>query len=121
MVNYSEIELPSFKKERKKQVGMRYRQLLEMKSLSNGITLPVLLHTTVIIGKLRKQIMERIQENEQRKLEGNCRKCRRAKYCSKPCTRCRRTDQAEIACYIAEALNEITGGSYGKIMENRMY
>lgn len=65
--------------------------------------------------------MERIQENEQWKLEGNCRKCRRAKYCSKPCTHCRRSNQAEIAGYVAEALNDITGGSYGKIMENRMY
>ena len=27
----------------------------------------------------------------------------------------------EIAGYVAEALNDITGGSYGKIMENRMY
>lgn len=58
--------------------------------------------------------MERIQENEQWKLDGDCRKCRRVKYCSKPCTRCKHADQAE-------ALNDITGGSYGKIMENRMY
>lgn len=26
--------------------------------------------------------MERIQENEQWKLDGDCRKCRRAKYCT---------------------------------------
>lgn len=65
--------------------------------------------------------MERIQENEQWKLDGDCHKCRRVKYCSKPCTRCKHADQAEIAGYVAEALNDITGGSYGKIMENRMY
>ncbi len=31
--------------------------------------------------------MEQIQENEQWKLNGNCEKCRRNNYCSKPCTR----------------------------------
>ena len=65
--------------------------------------------------------MERIQENEQRKLDGDCRKCRRAKYCSKPCTLCKHVDQAEIAGYVAKALNNITGDAYGKIMESRMY
>lgn len=39
--------------------------------------------------------MERIQENEQWKLDGDCRKCRRVKYCSKPCTRCKHADQAK--------------------------
>ena len=65
--------------------------------------------------------MERIQENEQWKLDGDCRKCRRDKYCSKPCTRCKHVDQAEIAGYVSEALNNITGDTYEKIMKNRMY
>lgn len=39
--------------------------------------------------------MEQIQENEQWKLNGNCKKCRRNNYCSKPCTRHNRRIRAE--------------------------
>lgn len=45
--------------------------------------------------------MEQIQENEQWKLNGNCEKCRRSNYCSKPCTHYNRR---------IDIMNKMTGG-----------
>ena len=60
-------------------------------------------------------------ENEQWLLSGNCSKCRREKYCSKPCTRCKRTTKAMVQGMISSELNKITGGAYERIMENSKY
>ena len=54
--------------------------------------------------------MDKIQENEQWKLQGDCAKCRRNNYCSKPCTRCNRTARARMKKCVAETMNEMTGG-----------
>lgn len=60
-------------------------------------------------------------ENEQWLLNGDCSKCRREKYCHKPCTRHKRETKAMIHSLVSSKLNEITGGAYEKIMENREY
>lgn len=54
--------------------------------------------------------MEQIQENEQWKLSGDCTKCRRNNYCSKPCTRCNRRARAEMKRLVADTMNKMTGG-----------
>lgn len=46
--------------------------------------------------------METIQENEQWKLSGDCTKCRRNNYCSKPCTRYNRRARAEMKRLVAD-------------------
>lgn len=48
--------------------------------------------------------MEQIQENEQWKLSGNCEKCRRNNYCSKPCTRHNRRIRAEFNGLVADTM-----------------
>ena len=51
-----------------------------------------------------------MDKSEQWLLNGDCRICRRKKYCSKPCTRCKRETQAEMKRLVAGFLNEATGG-----------
>lgn len=51
-----------------------------------------------------------MDKSEQWLLNGDCRICRRKKYCSKPCTRCKREIQAEIKQVVANCLNEATCG-----------
>lgn len=55
--------------------------------------------------------MERIKENEQWKLQGDCTKCRRNNYCSKPCTHYNRRKRAELKRLVANTMNEMTGGA----------
>ena len=58
--------------------------------------------------------MEQIQENEQWMLNGNCEKCRRNNYCSKPCTRhdrrIRAETRAELKGLVADTMDKMTGG-----------
>lgn len=54
--------------------------------------------------------MINIPENEQWKLDGDCNKCRRDKYCSKPCTRCNRRAKAEFKQLVASTMNKMTSG-----------
>lgn len=60
-------------------------------------------------------------KSNQWELDGDCSLCRRRKYCSKPCTRCKRETQALIRGFVANALDERTGGAYSMIMENSRY
>ena len=60
-------------------------------------------------------------ENEQWLLNGDCSKCRRKSYCSKPCTRCTRALETEVKTLVASKLNEMTGGAYGEIMNHSEY
>ena len=60
--------------------------------------------------------MEQIDQTEQWKLGGDCSKCRRQNYCSKPCTRCKRETEAELYSLASNMLNDMTGGAYGEIM-----
>lgn len=62
--------------------------------------------------------MEKIDETEQWLLSGDCSKCRRNKHCSKPCTKCKRKTQAEVYSFIANKMNEMTGGVYGEVMSH---
>ena len=54
--------------------------------------------------------MDKIQENEQWKLQGDCTKCRRNNYCSKPCTRCNRMARVKMKKLVTKTMNEMTGG-----------
>lgn len=65
--------------------------------------------------------MEKINETEQWLLNGDCRKCRRKNYCSKPCTRCTRVFESEMYSLVSNKLNEMTGGAYGEIMKHSKY
>lgn len=60
-------------------------------------------------------------ENEQWLLNGECNKCRRQSYCSKPCTRNKRRTEAMMHSLVSSTLNEMTGGSYGEIMKYSKY
>lgn len=64
---------------------------------------------------------EKIEENEQWKLTGDCTKCRRSGYCSKPCTRCNRRKRAELKRLIARTMNTMTGGVMSDVIEKSMY
>lgn len=65
--------------------------------------------------------METIQENEQWKLSGDCTKCRRNNYCSKPCTRYNRRARAEMKRFVANTMNEMTGGIMRECINKVLY
>ena len=52
--------------------------------------------------------MEQIQKNEQWKLNGNCEKCRRNNYCSKPCTRYNRRIRAKFKGLVVDTMNKMS-------------
>lgn len=56
-------------------------------------------------------------ENEQWLLNGDCSKCRREKYCSKPCTRCKRETKAMMKALVAKTMNEMTGGVMKEVID----
>lgn len=49
-------------------------------------------------------------DNEQWKHGGDCAKCRRESYCSKPCTLRKRIGHARMKAAVADVLNRATGG-----------
>ena len=57
-----------------------------------------------------------IKETEQWLLEGYCNKCRRAKYCDKPCKKAKIRRQRAISGFITNKMNEKTNGLYGYIL-----
>lgn len=63
-----------------------------------------------------------INNSEQWKLTGDCSKCRREKYCSKPCTRCKRATNSIIQSAAINAMDKLTDGAYSATMNiiNRM-
>lgn len=56
-------------------------------------------------------------ESDQWLLNGECNKCRRQSYCSKPCTRNKRETVAMMSAFVKSKMNELTGGAYGEIMK----
>lgn len=60
-------------------------------------------------------------ENEQWELNGDCSKCRRKNYCSKPCTRHKRKTTAMVQGMIFSELNEMSGGAFKEILKNKEY
>ena len=61
--------------------------------------------------------MEKIEQNEQWKLQGNCQMCRRKNYCSKPCTANTRRSQAELNSMIYQAMDKATGGAISTTLD----
>ena len=62
-----------------------------------------------------------IENNEQWLKDGNCKICRRNNYCNTQCTKNKRREKAEMSSLVAEYMNEMTGGCYGKIMTSSKY
>ena len=62
-----------------------------------------------------------VNENEQWLLNGECNKCRRQNYCSKPCTRNKRETEMFVKSLISSKLNEMTGGAFEEIMNSSPY
>ena len=62
--------------------------------------------------------MTKINETEQWLLNGDCLKCRKSNYCSKPCTRCKRETEAELYSLASNMLNDMTGGAYSEVMNH---
>lgn len=54
--------------------------------------------------------LNKIPENEQWKLQGDCSKCRRNNYCSKPCTYRNRANRAMMNNLVAETMDVMIGG-----------
>ena len=48
--------------------------------------------------------MKKIDESEQWLLDGKCHICRREKYCSKSCTKCKQREQYEIRGLVGFAM-----------------
>lgn len=63
--------------------------------------------------------MSNIELSEQWLLDGDCSKCRRVKYCKKPCTKMKRIAQYEMRRMIRSAINEATGGVYEHLMGDK--
>lgn len=63
----------------------------------------------------------KIDESEQWLLSGNCSKCRRNNYCSKPCTRSKRATNASISSLVSTMMDEFTNGAYSEIMKHSKY
>lgn len=60
--------------------------------------------------------MDKIQKNEQWQLQGNCDKCRRNNYCSKPCTRYKKTARKQLEKIVAKKMDEMTNGGMIEII-----
>lgn len=60
--------------------------------------------------------MEKINETEQWLLSGVCSKCRKEKYCSKPCTKYTRRTNAILTATAINMLDNATGGAYSEVM-----
>ena len=58
-------------------------------------------------------------DNEQWLTYGDCRKCRRAKYCQKPCTRCNRRRRAKMQAAVAETIDRFTGGAMRHLINSK--
>lgn len=65
--------------------------------------------------------MEKINENEQWRLNGDCSKCRREKYCSTTCTHYKRRESAELRVLVADTMNELTGGAMADRIDRKFY
>lgn len=62
-------------------------------------------------------MMEKIEQSEQWKLNGDCRLCRKKNYCSKPCTRCKRETRLMLRSMVSQALDKATDGAYSEILD----
>lgn len=53
--------------------------------------------------------------------EGDCKKCRRQHYCSKPCTRNKRRTNTIVSSIVTSYMDEATGGAFSAIMNQSNY
>ncbi len=65
--------------------------------------------------------MATIPETDQWLLNGECSKCRRSSYCKTSCTKAQRRRDAQMYAFMAEKMNEATGGAFGEIMSHSHY
>lgn len=65
--------------------------------------------------------MNKIPENEQWKLIGDCDKCRRKNYCKTKCTINKKRTKAYVRDLVYDAMNIVTDGVYGRIMDGSVY
>lgn len=65
--------------------------------------------------------MEKIPETDQWLLDGICNKCRRQSYCKTTCTKSARRREAQMYSFIAEKMDEATGGAFSQIMTHSSY
>lgn len=62
-----------------------------------------------------------VSEAEQWLKEGDCNKCRRQNYCSKPCTRNKRRTNTIVSSLVASYMDKATGGAFSTIMNRSEY
>lgn len=60
--------------------------------------------------------MEKIEQNEQWKLNGDCNLCRRKNYCKKPCTKYTRATNRMIYSMVHQIMDKATYGAYSEII-----
>lgn len=60
-------------------------------------------------------------ESEQWLKEGDCSKCRRNNYCSKPCTRNKRRTNTIVSSLVTSYMDKATGGAFSAIMNRSEY
>lgn len=60
-----------------------------------------------------------MQDNEQWLLDGDCSKCRKNNYCSKPCTRHKRMINFRIKSLIFHTINDMSNGVFNEILKNK--
>lgn len=58
-----------------------------------------------------------MQDNEQWLLQGDCSKCRKNNYCSKPCSCHKRMVDSKFKLFVFDAMNELTGGIMNEILK----
>lgn len=56
-------------------------------------------------------------DNEQWLTNGICEKCRKQKYCSKPCTRNKRRTSAILRSATIQAMDAYSGGVYSSVLK----
>lgn len=61
--------------------------------------------------------MEKIEQNEQWKLHGDCQTCRRKNYCSKPCAANARRTKAKLNSMVYQAIDKATGGAISTTLD----
>ena len=60
-------------------------------------------------------------ESEQWLTQGDCKKCRRQHYCSKPCTRTKRRTNSIVSSLVTSYMDKATGGAFSTIMNRLEY
>lgn len=57
-----------------------------------------------------------MDKSEQWNLNGDCSMCRRRNYCSHPCTKNKRYNQAVLSALVTSTVDRYTGGAYSETL-----